>query len=216
MINANVNLELMHFVETQILPRYNAFGRSHGMEHVSRVIRNSLVLARQTGVDINMAYTVAAYHDLGMSGPRAVHHITGGRILERDARLRRWFSQEQIKIMKEAVEDHRASASHAPRSIYGKIVAEADRDLEPEVVFRRAVEYGLENYPEYGKEEQWKRFLHHMNEKYAAGGYIRLWIPGSPNAGKLQELRATIANEKALREVFEKIYEAAQINKGLC
>ena len=142
-----VNLDLMSFVETSILPRYVAFGRSHGLSHVQRVIANSLELARRTGADINMVYAIAAYHDLGMSGPRAIHHITGGKILAADARLKKWFSPEQINIMKEAVEDHRASASHEPRSIYGKIVAEADRDLDPEVVFRRAVEFGLEREP---------------------------------------------------------------------
>ena len=138
-----VNLDLMSFVETSILPRYTAFGHSHGLSHVQRVIANSLELARRTGADINMVYAIAAYHDLGMSGPRAIHHITGGKILAADARLKKWFSPEQITIMREAVEDHRASASHEPRSIYGKIVAEADRDLDPEVVFRRAVELGL-------------------------------------------------------------------------
>ena len=151
-----VNLDLMSFVETSILPRYVAFGRSHGLSHVQRVIANSLELARRTGADINMVYAIAAYHDLGMSGPRAIHHITGGKILAADARLKKWFSPEQINIMKEAVEDHRASASHEPRSIYGKIVAEADRDLDPEVVFRRAVEFGLERDPDKDREWQWQ------------------------------------------------------------
>ena len=118
-----VSMEIMEFVETQILPKYTEFGESHGLRHVNRVIKNSLELARITGADINMVYVVAAYHDLGMSGPRAIHHITSGKILMADARLKRWFSQDQIKIMKEAVEDHRASSSRQPRSIYGKIVA---------------------------------------------------------------------------------------------
>ena len=136
-----INLELMEFIEKQILPRYSDFGRSHGLGHVQRVIKNSLELARLTGADINMCYATAAYHDLGMSGPRAIHHLVGGKILAADARLKKWFSPEQIKIMKEAVEDHRASASHSPRSLYGKIVAEADRDLDPQTIFRRAVQY---------------------------------------------------------------------------
>ena len=113
-----IDLSLMEFIDQQILPRYASFGKSHDLFHVTRVIKNSIVLARQLGVDINMAYTIAAYHDLGMDGPRAIHHITGGRILAMDARLKRWFSPEQIKIMREAVEDHRASASHTPRNIY--------------------------------------------------------------------------------------------------
>ena len=118
-----VDLTLMEFVEKQILPRYTAFGESHGLYHVTRVIKNSLELA---------------YHDLGMEGPRAIHHITSGKILTADARLKKWFSPEQIKIMREAVEDHRASASHAPRSIYGKIVAEADRDIDIDTIWYRA------------------------------------------------------------------------------
>lgn len=202
-----VNLDIMSFIEQQILPRYNAFGKSHGLGHVQRVIKNSLQLASIIGADLNMAYVTAAYHDLGMEGPRAIHHITSGKILLSDARLRKWFSPEQIKIMKEAVEDHRASASHEPRSIYGKIVAEADRDLDPEVVFTRAILYGMEHNPGLDKEGQWKRFDRHMEEKYSSSGYMRLWIPKSPNEESLRQIRETIVNKIQLREVFNQIYE---------
>ncbi len=201
-----VNLEIMHFVETQILPRYTAFGESHGLRHVTRVIRNSLNLVPSTGTNIDMVYVIAAYHDLGMSGPRAIHHITSGKILQADARLKRWFTPEQIKIMKEAVEDHRASSSRQPRSIYGKIVAEADRDIDVDEIFLRAVEYGKENYPDKNKEEQWQRFAQHMEEKYSRNGYIKLWIPNSPNEKALMRLRDIIDNKAELRRYFEKIF----------
>lgn len=200
------SLDLMEFIETQILPQYAQFDKAHNMEHVTRVIRRSLELAARTGADTDMVYTIAAYHDVGMSGPRAIHHITGGKILAQDARLKRWFSAEQIKMMKEAIEDHRASASRAPRSLYGKIVAEADRDIVPEQVFRRTVQFGLSNYPELDKEHHWLRFREHMEQKYSIHGYIRLWIPGSPNEEKLNELRNMIANEKTLREQFERFF----------
>ena len=196
----------MAFIEQQILPRYSQFGNSHGMRHVTRVIRNSLELAVTTGADIDMVYTIAAYHDLGLEGPRAVHHLTSGKILAADARLKKWFSPERINIMKEAVEDHRASASRQPRTIYGKIVAEADRDLDPEEVFSRAVEYGLENYPEKDREQQWDRFQAHMHEKYGRGGYIRLWIPGSPNSRKLAVIQDAIDNAAELHRWFDRIY----------
>ena len=207
MIDKTASLDLVEFIERNILPRYTEFDRAHNLEHVTRVIRRALEMVRTTGADINMVYTIAAYHDIGMSGPRAVHHITGGRILATDARLKRWFSTEQIKIMKEAVEDHRASASHAPRSIYGKIIAEADRDIEPAVVFRRTVQFGLANYPELDREHQWLRFRQHMDEKYSANGYIRLWILGSPNEQKLRELRNVIANTQQLRAEFDRYYD---------
>jgi uncharacterized protein len=207
MQSKTASLDLVEFIETQILPQYAQFDKAHNMEHVTRVIRRSLELARRTGADIDMVYTIAAYHDIGMSGPRAVHHLTGGRILASDARLKRWFSQEQMTMMREAIEDHRASAARAPRSIYGKIVAEADRDIEPEVVLRRTVQFGLANYPELDREQQWQRFEEHMESKYSANGYIRLWIPGSPNEEKLNELRKIIADTRLLREKFEKHYD---------
>lgn len=199
-------LDLVEFIETKILPKYAEFDRAHNLEHVTRVIRRSLDLVKITGADINMVYTIAAYHDLGMSGPRAIHHITGGKILASDARLKKWFSPEQINIMKEAVEDHRASASRSPRSLYGKIIAEADRDIDVDVVIRRTIQYGLSNYPELDKEDQWKRFMEHMNSKYSTNGYIRLWLPKSPNEQKLNELRTLIANPQRLREKFDQIF----------
>ncbi len=208
-----VNLEIMEFVERQILPRYVAFGDSHGLRHVNRVIRNSMKLAQVTGADIDMAYVVAAYHDLGMEGPRAIHHITSGKILIADSRLRRWFTPEQMKIMKEAVEDHRASSSRQPRSIYGKIVAEADRDIEPHEIFLRAIQYGLENYPEKNKEEQWLRFSAHMDEKYSNNGYVKLWIPNSPNEKSLKELRNIIEDKSLLKETFMRIWEEIENNQ---
>ncbi len=210
MISNTASLDLVEFVETNILPKYTAFDRAHSLSHVTSVIRRSMELARTTGADMNMAYTIAAYHDIGMSGPRAVHHITGGKILAADARLKRWFSPEQIKIMKEAVEDHRASASHAPRSIYGKIVAEADRDMTPEVVMRRTVQYGMANYPQLDREQQWQRFKQHLDEKYSAHGYIRLWIPRSENERNLNALRQLMTDEEALRREFDKIFENEQ------
>lgn len=202
----NASLDLVEFVETQILPRYAEFDKAHNLEHVTRVIRRSLQLASQTGADINMVYTIAAYHDIGMSGPRAVHHLTGGKILAQDARLQRWFNAEQLRVMKEAIEDHRASAARSPRSIYGKIVAEADRDIEPLVVIRRTVQFGLANYPQLDKEAQWERFRSHLQEKYSAHGYIRLWIAGSPNEKKLNELRNIMAQPQQLRALFDQMF----------
>ena len=207
MIDNNVSLDLMEFVEVNILPRYNAFDKAHNLSHANRVIRQSIDLARTMGADINMAYVIAAYHDLGLEGPRAVHHITSGKILLADKRLSKWFSPAQLQVMKGAVEDHRASASHAPRSLYGRIVAEADRDIDPETVIRRTVEFGLGHYPEKNKEEHWERFMEHMHNKYSSHGYIKLWLPGSDNEKKLKQLRDLIESPQAMRPIFDRIFE---------
>ena len=203
----NPSLDLVEFIETQILPQYQQFDRAHNMEHVTRVIRSSLQLAQQTGADVDMVYAIAAYHDLGLTGPRAIHHLTSGKILMADARLKRWFSPEQLRLMKEAVEDHRASASRAPRSIFGKIVAEADRDLEPNNVIRRTIQFGLANYAQLDREGHWQRLLQHLEEKYSTRGYIHLWISGSQNERWLNELRELIEHPNNMRPIFDKIFD---------
>ena len=203
----NPSLDLVEFIETQILPQYQQFDRAHNMEHVTRVIRSSLQLAQQTGADVDMVYAIAAYHDLGLTGPRAIHHLTSGKILMDDARLKRWFSPEQLRLMKEAVEDHRASASRAPRSIFGKIVAEADRDLEPNNVIRRTIQFGLANYAQLDREGHWQRLLQHLEEKYSTRGYIHLWISGSQNERWLNELRELIEHPNNMRPIFDKIFD---------
>ena len=197
----------MTFIERSVLPRYAAFDSAHNMEHVMSVIKASVSLAEKMGVDVDMAYAVAAYHDLGLEGPRAIHHLTSGKILKADKRLEKWFSPQQIDMMKEAVEDHRASSSHVPRNVYGKIVAEADRDLRPETVFSRTVQFGLDHYPEMSEEEHWNRFLEHMQHKYSVNGYIKLWIQGSESERNLKELRDIINDKARLREVFDKLYK---------
>ena len=187
MINNTASLDLVEYVETQILPRYAEFDKAHNLSHVTQVIRRSMDLAKRTGADMDMVYVIAAYHDLGLCGPRAIHHKTSGKILIQDARLKHWFSPEQLKIMKEAVEDHRASAC-------------------PETVIRRTIQFGLANYPELDKEGHWKRFCQHMNEKYSVNGYIRLWIQGSENERNLNQLRSLIVQPTEMRKVFDSLF----------
>ena len=203
----NPSLDLMGFIEQNILPQYANFDKAHQLSHVNSVIKNSIEIANNIGANVDMAYVAAAYHDLGLSGPRAIHHITSGKILAADIRLQKWFSPDQIRIMKEAVEDHRASSSRAPRSIYGKIVAEADRLIDQETILRRTIQYGFKHYPEFDKEAHIQRALDHLYEKYAEGGYLRLWIPESPNAERLHELQQLIKDKTEIRKLVEKIYE---------
>ena len=198
--------DLQQYVEAEILPRYDSFDKAHRRPHAERVIRDALALAAFYPVDRDMVYAAAAFHDTGLCGDRATHHLVSGRIIREDPVLPRWFSPEQIETVAQAAEDHRASLDHDPRSIYGRIIAEADRQIEPETIVRRTVQFGLAHYPSADRETHWQRTLEHLHEKYAAGGYLKLWIPESPNAGKLEELRALIADERRLRTLFDNIF----------
>lgn len=201
-----VQASLKNYIKQSILPRYDQFDAAHQRNHAEEVIERSLALAEYYEVDINMVYTIAAYHDTGLCEGRDTHHLVSGRIIREDKKLREWFNESQIEIMAQAAEDHRASSGHEPRSIYGKIVAEADRLISPEKVIRRTIQFGLDHYPELDKEGQYQRFRKHLLEKYSDNGYLRLWIPESDNASRLEELRKTIRDEDKMREAFEKLF----------
>ena len=186
---------LKKYVEEEILPQYDRFDAAHRRDHILRVIARSMLMNRKYCLLPDMVYAAAAMHDLGVAEGRELHHISSGKIIRNDKRLQQWFAPYAVEEIAQAAEDHRASATTAPRSLLGKIIAEADRDVEPERIIRRTVEYGLGHYPQLSPAEQRQRALQHLQEKYAEGGYIKLWLPDSPNAAPLAELRELIRDK---------------------
>ncbi len=202
-----IDERLKNYVETAVLPRYEAFDRGHDRTHVERVIAESLALAQNYDVDTNMVYVVAAYHDVGLPQGRERHHIYSAELLLADKNLRRWFSAADLRLMADAIEDHRASGSRPPRSIYGSIVAEADRDITPELILRRTLRFSLRQQPDATADWHIRRAVAHLHEKYAEGGYLRLWLHSPKNERGLAELRALIANEIALCQQLRKLFD---------
>ena len=199
--------EIKAYIEREILPCYDGFDAAHRRDHADMVISRSVELAERLGARVDMAYVIAAYHDTGLAVGRDVHHTESKRILLEDSALREWFSAEEIAIMADAVEDHRASSKQSPRTLYGRIVAEADRLIEPRTILRRTVQFTLTHHPELDREEGYERLVEHMREKYDYGGYLRLWIEESDNAQRLEELRRIIADKPLLRRLYEEIYD---------
>ena len=206
MISTLINPELEEYVEAEIIPRYACFDAAHREDHVRTVIEQSLTLSRFYDADPDMVYAAAAFHDTGLAEGRKTHHIASGRIIREDPRLTRWFSPGQIETIAQAAEDHRASSDHEPRSIYGRLIAEADRIIDGETIVRRTVQYGKDHYPGLDKEGHWQRTLGHLKEKYDYGGYLKLWIPESPNAARLEAFRQNMRKPGWLRAIFEKVY----------
>ena len=195
------NAALKAYIEEHILPQYDGFDGGHKRDHAETVIRESLKLARAYEADETMAYVIAAYHDLGLKFDREKHHIHSGEILMADEHLRQWFTDEQRVTMRDAVEDHRASGKNPPRTIYGAIVAEADRQIDPLTVIQRTMAYSLKLLPDADFETLYQRSLDHLHEKYAEGGYLKLWLNSERNVQGLAALRALIHDEPELRRL---------------
>lgn len=209
-----IRKEIRAYIESEILPRYDGFDAAHRRDHADVVVSRSVELAQRLGADVEMAYVIAAYHDTGLAVGRDVHHTESKRILLADRELRRWFSEKDIVTMGDAVEDHRASSKQPPRTIYGRIVAEADRLIVPHSIIRRTIQFTLTHHPELDMEQGYERLLEHMREKYDYGGYLKLWIEESDNAQRLEELRKIIADKPLLRRLYETIYKEETEKRG--
>ena len=200
--------EIRVFIEREIVPRYDGFDAGHNRDHVNTVISQALSLAEfYPDVDRCLLLVAAAYHDLGLINGREHHHTDSARIVREDERLRQWFNEEEINTIADAAEDHRASSDHEPRTIYGRIVAEADRIIDSNTIVRRALQYGMKHQPGLDREGQYQRLMEHMREKYDYGGYLKLWIPHGENAKRLEEFRQTLADEQSFRKLFDTIYD---------
>ena len=208
MLYPMVNASLKRYVEREILPRYNHFDQAHRLDHVQVVMAQSMELAgHYPELNPDMVYTIAAYHDTGVVEGRERHHLVSGRIVREDTELRQWFSPEEIETIAQAVEDHRASSSSEPRSLYGRIVAEADRNIDIEVIMQRTLQYGLAHYPELERSQHIERALQHLHEKYGPHGYLKLWIPGSRNQRELHRLWNMLDDEANIVAQLNTIFD---------
>ena len=194
---------LEDYIYNDITSRYAGFDPAHREDHVLTVISQAMELLdrmpqQDVPVDRNILLAAAACHDLGLVNGRDNHHLDSGKIIRADIRLCEWFSEEEIEIIAQAAEDHRASGKSAPRSIYGMLVAEADRVIDGETIIRRTIQFGLKHYPDLDPEGHVERAVAHLREKYGRGGYLKLWIPWSDNAARLAELQDIIADDDAV------------------
>ena len=210
------------YINDTIVPKYANFDAAHREDHARMVIDQAMKLLDEMDVwlgqqenpdeqwlvkvDRNILKMAAACHDLGLINGRDRHHLDSGEIIRKDANLRQWFSEEEIELIAQAAEDHRASGTDAPRSIYGKLVAEADRLIDAETIIKRTIQFGFKHYPGLDIKAHIDRAVGHLKEKYGRGGYLKLWIPWGDNTARLHALQDIIADDNAIRLEVEKCF----------
>lgn len=166
-----VNYHLQEYIESEILPQYDPHA-GHGIPHIRYVIRRSLRFAEEVpDVNMNMVYTIAAYHDIGRKIDNEHHEAVSAQILLKDQKIKEFFNEDQIKTIAEAIEDHRASLKNDPRSIYGKIVSSADRNTSVEQMLGRTYDYSKNMTPEADEKAIFEAVRAHLRDKYGSNGY---------------------------------------------
>ena len=201
-----MNKDLINYIENSIFPLYSRNEEGHGINHIKTVIRRSLELSKEFEVNENIVYTVAAYHDLGHYIDRKTHEIISAQMFMEDENVKEFFTEEERMIIKEAIEDHRASADHEPRSIYGKIVSSADRTIvDIDDAIRRAYSYALKNNLEWSYMEMVEEVYSHLNEKFGENGYAKNYIVDKEYEEAIKMLRDALSNKEEFIEKIKQI-----------
>lgn len=196
-----INSDLKDYIEENIFPEYSKNEPAHNIDHIKYVINRSFKFAYTlSNINYNMVYTIAAYHDIGHHIDSKKHEIISGEIMSKDENLKRFFSEEELKIIKEAIEDHRASAEHEPRSIYGKIVSTADRNNTVEACLRRSYIYGKKIEPNFTDEELFERAYKHLKLKFGENGYAKFFFKDEEYEKFLTDIRALLSDKNSFIE----------------
>ena len=209
----NINKELKQYIEESLVPEYGKNESGHGINHIKDVIKRSFELVNENNLDVNMdmVYVIAAYHDIGHHIDSKTHEIISADIMSKDEKLKEFFNEEELKVIKEAIEDHRSSAKDDPRSIYGKIVSSADRNNKVEDCLRRTYTYGKKLNPKATDEELFLRAYDVLQNKFGEDGYAKYYFKDSQYETFLQELRELLKDKdkyiNTQREYIKKLKE---------
>ena len=193
------------YIKNRIIPLYATFDKAHDIDHVMAVVRDSIEEAKDLGASITLSMVAAAYHDIGLVKDRKTHHLVSGEMMEKDPFLSSTFPPEIIKLLKEAAEDHRASSSNIPRSLFGAIVADSDRQLDTTTVVRRMMEYAYDHGAKT-LDQTMEHVFSHMAEKYSKNGYLTMFFPSEKAKCNILQLYSLAENEKLLYEIVENLW----------
>ena len=192
----NINKGLKEYIENNIFPVYEKNEPAHNIEHIKYVINRSFKFAETIpDINYNIVYTVAAYHDIGHHINPKTHELISAEIMYSDNNLKDFFTDEERKIIKEAIEAHRASSDHEPKSIYGKIVSTADRNNTVEACLRRSYSYNKKLHPEYNDEQIFEDCHFYLNDKFGENGYAKFFFKDEEYEKFLTDIRKLLSDK---------------------
>lgn len=202
---SNLNKDLVSYIEKDIFPIYDKNEKAHDISHIINVINHAFNISKNYDVDLNMIYTIASFHDIGHHIDKENHETISADIMSKDENLKEFFNSEELEIIKLAIEDHRASSSRIPRSIYGKIISAADKNLTVEIAITRTYLYSKKYYPEFTHSELYEEIYNHLNEKFGKNGYAKVYVEDEDYNNFKKDLIALLENKEEFFNEISKI-----------
>lgn len=173
---SKIDKKLVQYVEEKIFPQYDLNEASHDITHILKVINKSLKIVQNYDVNINMVYVIAAYHDIGHHIDKDNHEKISAEMMIHDDKLKEFFSDDELRTIQIAIEDHRASSGIEPRNIYGKIISAADKNMCVQDAITRTYLYTKNHYPNFTYQEVLDEIYRHIDDKFGINGYAKVYI----------------------------------------
>ena len=210
-MNKELYENIRKYMKNNIIPLYNNVDIGHQLSHIEYVLDRSLKFAAEWNdkhldnpVDNIKCEIIATYHDVGLAFvDRVYHEKKSAEILKNDKFLQETFSPKDIKEMAEAVEDHRGSLRRMPRSPYGMIISQADRDTDLNHLLFRTFALRC-NKQEY--REDFHLFFNdvkkHLNNKYGENGYAwnKVWFEDKALNDFRRDVSDVLTDDKLLTD----------------
>ena len=204
-----LNNELKQYIDEKILPEYELNDGGHNSEHVKYVLKRAFELADGYEINYDILYTCVCFHDVACHIDRDNHEVLSAQRAYEDDFLNGLFSIIEMKKIKEAIEDHRASLEYIPRNIYGKILSSADRKVEVKQYLIASISYGKKKNPEIDKNESIERSYQFAIKKFGKNGYAvnKSYVDDLKYKKFLEDIQYLIENKKLFIKLAEVIYD---------
>lgn len=200
----NIDESLKSYIETTILPEYEHNIGGHDINHINFVIDRSFELMEEFSLNLNpnMVYTIASYHDIGYQKDPDNHEKVSADMFQKDKKIQEFFTPEEVKIIYEAIIDHRASLEYEARSIYGKLVSSADREISAERMLTRSFLYQQDKHAAESPsvEEIIAYSYKKLSSKYGKGGYAKMYYPDTKYQEFISTMETLTSDFKLFRE----------------
>ena len=203
-----LNKELIKYIEENILPQYENNDKGHGLSHIEYVTERCFKFSVQfQSINTDILYAIAVFHDIAHHIDKARHEILSADIFYKDEEMKRFFTDDERVIIKQAIEDHRASAENEPRSDYGKIISSADRSTDVDEFLRRTHAYTLKHFKGISEEDIIERGYTHTKEKYGATGYAKHYVEDEEYNAFRNRINEIINDRELFRKVYKSVNE---------
>ena len=97
---------------------------SHDRDHVERVVKLAVYIARREGADVEVVKKSAELHDIARDKP---NHAIESAKLAREILRREGYDEEFIERVVHCIEAHSFSSGVEPKTLEAKVLSDADK-----------------------------------------------------------------------------------------